>query len=81
MKQDKTEVRIRQKKGLTIMRSNTIFGRADCSLVGIARATKRKQATMTIAIPDDLAEKIMQDQFSGFSKDWNVVGLHLGWDE
>jgi hypothetical protein len=75
------KVKKRNKKGLMIMRSNTIFGRADCSLAGISRATKRKQATMIVAIPDDLAEKIMQDQFGGFGKDWNVVGLRLEWEE
>ena len=54
----------------------------DCtgSIIELKRATKRKSATITIAIPDAICEKFM-DAFTDayFKRETKIKGLELSW--
>ena len=49
-------------------------------VVKVSRATKRKPATVTLAIPDDLAVRLIKNMMmSYFDANFHVVGMRLEW--
>lgn len=73
-----------KEKRLLIDRQVSIFSRrSECNLMTVERKTKKKLAKMVMTIPDDLAEKLINDMVNmqSLSCDPEITSFMLSWNE
>ena len=69
------------KKSILIQRKMILALKMDSWLLEVKRQTKKKDAQITITIPDELAQQLIADSFRGVSEPFDVTSLRLVWDE
>ena len=69
------------KKSIFIQRTPTILFKMEACVLEVKRQTKKKDAQMTITIPEDLAQQLMFDNDLPSDRPHLITSLRLVWDE